>query len=138
MVCRQEKVLNINMEKIQHIGLQIIEKDLVSFYKNVLGCILSKEFALSEEDTFSIFKISKDVRIIYAQCENIEFELFIDNHIKPPSFNHVCISMSNALEVFKKAEKNGFHAYIREKNNKTQTYFIGDSNHNIFEIKNTS
>lgn len=120
---------------IHHIGLQVIEKDVTSFYKNILGCIAIREFILSKEDAFSIFNIKKEVTIIYMQCENIELELFIDNIPKEATFSHVCIHTDNAIDIVNKAKNKNYHVFIREKKDKTKTYFIRDSNYNLFEIK---
>lgn len=129
--------MNTNIKKmIHHLGLQIIEKDLQPFYFEVLGCKLLRKFNLSKEEAFSIFNILKDVEIIYTRCENIELELFIDNIIKSPSFCHVCLHSHNVMEIVNKAKIAGFHIYIREKKDNSKTYFISDSNYNLFEIKN--
>jgi len=40
------------------------------------------------------------------------------------------------MEIVNKANAVGFRVYIREKKDKTKTYFVSDSNYNLFEIKN--
>lgn len=120
---------------IHHIGLQIIEKDIQSFYIEVFGCAILRTFTLSGEEAFSIFNLKKEVKIVYTQCENIELELFVDDNLKNPTFNHVCIHSDRVTEIINNAEKKGYSVHIREKQDKTKTYFVCDSNNNIFEIK---
>jgi hypothetical protein len=120
---------------IHHIGLQIVENDLQPFYKKVLSCIILREFILPKEEAFLIFNISNEVKIIYTQCENVELELFIDDKPKEASFNHVCIHTNRADEITNKAQTENFRVFIREKKDGTKTYFISDSNYNLFEIK---
>jgi len=129
--------LNINIKNmIHHIGLQIIENDLQTFYIKVLGCIPLRTFNLPKEEAFLIFNLLKDIEISYCKCNDVELELFVDNSIKPPTFNHVCIHTDNVMEIVNKANAVGFRVYIREKKDKPKTYFVSDSNYNLFEIKN--
>ena len=58
----------------------------------------------------------------------------IDGKIKSPSFGHICFQSSEAERIVKKAAEKGFHTIIRKRNSK-ETYFINDSNHNLFEVK---
>ncbi len=120
---------------IHHIGLQVTEEDISSFYINVLGCNVLREFTLLKEDAYLIFGILKEVDIFYTQCGNIELELFVDKTPKAATFNHVCIHADNVVEIVKKAQSAGFNVFTREKNDHTKTYFVSDSNHNIFEMK---
>ncbi len=122
---------------IHHIGLQVIEEDISSFYINVLGCIVLREFTLSKDDAYPIFGIRKEVDIFYTKCGNIDLELFVDKNSKVPTFNHVCIHDDDVEETVKKAQTAGFGVFIREKDDRTKTYFVSDSNHNIFEMKTT-
>jgi len=121
--------------KLLHIGLHIIEKDIESFYTNVLDCKIERTFSLQAEDAFSIFNINKNVKILYVICNGVEFELFIDGKIDSPTFGHVCIQSSDAEKIFERAKQMGYHTFIRKRNLK-ETYFISDSNKNLFEIKN--
>jgi hypothetical protein len=120
---------------IHHIGLQVIEKDILSFYMNVLGSSAIREFTLLKDDAFPIFSIPNEVKIVYTQCGNIELKLFIDKKPNVATFNHVCIHADNVAEIVKKAPKAGFGVFIREKADHTTTYFVSDSNHNLFEMK---
>ncbi len=120
--------------KLLHIGLHIIENDIESFYTNVLDCKIERTFSLQAEATFPIFNINKEVKIFYVNCNGIEFELFIGDKIDSPTFGHVCIQSSDAEKIFEKAKLMGYHTFIRKRNSK-ETYFIKDSNQNLFEIK---
>ena len=120
---------------IHHIGLQVTEEDISSFYINVLGCNVLREFTLLKEDAYLIFGILKEVDIFYTQCGNIELELFVDKTPKAATFNHVCIHTDTVVEIVKKAQSAGFNVFTREKNDQSKTYFVSDSNHNLFEMK---
>lgn len=124
--------------RIHHIGLQIVEKDLQSFYIDILRCVIIREFILSKEEAFSIFNISKAVKIIYTKCEGVEMEFFIDSTLSPKTFNHICIHSDIAAEMASKAISAGFRVYTREKKDSTKNYFISDTSHNVFEIKNNT
>ncbi|MGC8825245.1 MAG: VOC family protein [Bacteroidales bacterium] len=121
--------------KIHHIGLQITENDLNAFYITVLGCKIIRTFEVSSQDALSIFGIPKSVKIVYTQMGNIELELFTDDTPKPVIFNHTCILTNQANEIANKAMASGYRVYVRKKSDNTQTYFVSDSNNNIFEIK---
>lgn len=123
---------------LHHIGLQVIEKDIEVFYINVLDCVIKWDFKLLKEEALQIFKIDKDVDIFYTQCENLELELFVDNKPKEANFNHVCILTDKDVEIVKRAKLGGFRVFTREKKDNTKTYFVSDSNNNIFEIKNNN
>jgi hypothetical protein len=122
------------MNKILHIGLHIIENDLESFYTNVLNCKIERTFNLQPEDSFNIFGINEEVKILRVSCGGIELELFIDGKIESPTFGHVCFQSSEAERIFETASENGYRTFIRKRNS-GETYFISDSNHNLFEIK---
>lgn len=115
--------------------MQVIEEDISSFYINVLGCIVLREFTLSKVDAYLIFNIRKEVNIFYTRCGTIEMELFVDKNPKVAAFNHVCIHVDHVEEIVKKAQTAGFGVFIRDKEDRTKTYFVSDSNHNIFEMK---
>lgn len=120
---------------IHHIGLQVIEKDISSFYIHVLGCEVLREFTLSKDDAYPIFNIRKEVNVFYTRCGNIELELFVDKNPKVAAFSHVCIHADNFEEIVIKAQTSGFGVFIREKEDHTKTYFVSDSNFNLFEMK---
>lgn len=121
--------------KILHIGLQIIENDLNVFYVNVLGCKILRTFKVSSQDALAIFGIPKEVSIVYTQMGNIELELFLEDMTKTINFNHICIQTKQVEEIANKAIVGGYRVYVHKKSDNTQTYFVSDSNNNIFEIK---
>jgi len=107
--------------QIHHIGLQVDEKDLQSFYIDILGCVIMREFILSKEEAFSIFNLPKAVKIVYTRCEGVEIELFVDSTPFPKTFNHICILSDEANEIASKANLAGFRVYTREKKDNTYT-----------------
>jgi hypothetical protein len=121
--------------KILHIGLQIIEEDIQNFYLEILNCSVERTFVLSKEDANSIFNIPKAAKVVYVKCGNIELELFVEHVVKKPIFNHICLVSSNLNEMVSKAKTLGFYTYVRIKKDNTKTYFLRDSNNNVFELK---
>ncbi|MBP7102656.1 MAG: VOC family protein [Bacteroidales bacterium] len=123
------------MYKIKHIGLQIKEKDLKHFYQDVLGFQQERNFTLSKEETYNIFQIDTEITILFGNCHGCELELFVYEQSVHDGFSHVCISVDDAEAMAARAIKNDYSVYIRKKN-EFSTYFIQDSNHHIFEVKN--
>jgi len=117
-----------------HIALQVREKDVNSFYVDILNGKITHTFALSKEDSFEIFNINKNVIVSQMSCEGIDFELFVDNKRLLPTFAHVCFQSLQAKEIFEKAKLNGYPTYVRNPNS-SPTYFVSDTNSNLFEIK---
>ncbi|MFH2143536.1 MAG: hypothetical protein ABIJ97_14010 [Bacteroidota bacterium] len=119
---------------LMHIGLSVTEKDFEVFYKGVLDGKVINTFELSNEEAHLIFDIKKDVKILLMSCDNIVFELFIENEPRTPTFAHVCFQSEQAKEIVEKAKQKGYRTYTRN-NKTTETYFICDANFNLFEIK---
>ena len=118
---------------IHHIGLQVIEKDVETFYVDILNFKIIKTFLLSNENATNIFNINESPTIIYGTCGDFELELFISKLNLEKSFSHLCLQTENFEKIMVKAQQKGYKIYVYKVN---QTYFISDSNHNVFEIKN--
>ncbi len=118
---------------IFHIALHVNERDVNSFYLDVLHGEITGKFELSKEISSEIFKINKSVNVVQVSCEEIDFELFIDDDPQLPTFAHVCFLSAQAKKIMERANQNGYHTYVR--NNSSGTYFISDANSNLFEIK---
>jgi len=117
-----------------HIALHVNEKDVNSFYFDVLHGKVTRTVELSREVTSEIFRIDKNVKVVLVSCEGIDFELFIDNDLLLPTFAHVCFHSEQAKKIMERANLKGYRTYSH-KNNSTETYFISDTNYNLFEIK---
>ena len=118
----------------KHVGLQILENDIVPFYEEVMGVVITRTFELNEEESSKIFGISRCVTIISGKLGEEDIELFVDGWSREPSYNHVCFQTSNAEQLFKKADERGYRVYKR-KGHVGITFFVSDSNRNIFELK---
>jgi len=119
---------------LKHIGLQVNENDVELFYKKILNFQINRTFDLSENIANEIFEQKEAVKVICGNCEGLEFELFVSKTITPPTFNHICIHTENASKIFEQAKQSGFTTCVRQ-TNETKTFFIKDSNFNMFEIK---
>ncbi|MFA6873074.1 MAG: hypothetical protein WCQ86_03715 [Bacteroidaceae bacterium] len=121
---------------LKHIGLQVVQKDLLPFYQEVFKMEFQSTFILSKDDSYKIFNKEQVVSIIYAKSEFCDFELFVVEEAPLKiSFAHLCIELDQPLLFANTASGKGYEVILREKENKSKTYFIKDSNRNIFEIK---
>ncbi len=120
---------------IKHIGLQVIEKDIDAFCVDLLHFKCTRTFVLSEKEANEIFNIKKSVQILSGSCDGMEFELFIDKSPTVPTFTHVGFQTEQAAELAEQAKIKGYSVFIRN-SGKSETWFISDSNYNLFEIKN--
>jgi len=118
--------------KLKHIGLQVIEEDVKKFYVDILDFKISNTFSLSNEKSTEIFNINESPTIIYGTCGELEIELFISKSNLEKSFSHLCLQTENVEKIIEKVKQKGYKIYVHKAN---ETYFISDSNHNIFEIK---
>ena len=117
-----------------HIALHINENDVNSFYLEVLHGEIIRTFELSKEVSSKIFNIDKDVKVVQVSCQGIDFELFIDDDPLPLTFAHVCFLSEQAKKIMERANQNGYRTFLH-KSNSMETYFIRDTNYNLFEIK---
>ena len=120
---------------MKHIGLQVSEKDINLFYKNILNGKINQSFVLKQYLANTIFNIKKSVKVIHVECEDVEFELFVHDNTCLDTFQHICLQRKDAREIYNNALVNGYWTYIHIRNNK-ETYFIRDNSNNIFELKN--
>lgn len=119
---------------IKHAGLQIVEKDVEDFYIDVMGCQIVSTSYLSKEDAGQIFDIHQEVKILFTICAEMDIELFIADTPRTLTFSHICIHVSSATELVDKARQKGYRVFARKREN-SETYFVRDSNFNVFEIK---
>jgi hypothetical protein len=118
--------------KVKHIGLQVSENDIQSFYVQILGFTIRGNFHLLEQEAYELFGIKKTVEIVYGRCGELDLELFIADGIQK-SFSHLCLSSNKASEMYQKAVESGYNCTIRK-----ETYFIRDTNTNVFELKDNN
>lgn len=120
---------------LQHIAVEIKEKDLYDFYVGVLGGTIENKTTLKEKDASDIFQINREVPVFFLKIKDLTMELFVNESIEHKSYQHLCISHENALQILQKAKENKYWTFIRKKE-KGCTCFIRDNNSNMFEIKN--
>jgi len=121
-------------DELRHIALEITKEDLYSFYKEILKGKIKRSFTLGEELAKEIFARNDSVEVYYLQIGSLELELFVNGEEQDKSFNHICLELSNASDICKSACDNNYWTYARTSSNK-ETYFIKDSNENLFELK---
>ncbi|MFO7868519.1 MAG: VOC family protein [Bacteroidales bacterium] len=120
---------------IVHVGLQVVDKDVVSFYEDVLQGTVIRSFVLPEELCGEIFNIHQQTTIVCMMCDGFELELFVSDCSENQSFNHLCVESFSAEDIYNAAVQSGYVTYKRSSKNGGYTYFIKDSCANIFEIK---
>ncbi len=119
---------------IKHIGLHILEKDLKPFYEDIIQFELLRSLILSENDCSKIFNIKENVNVLFGKCNDFELELFVSKTPQTASFSHICLATDTPSILAQKAIEKGYKVHLRQ-NNTGGTYFITDSNKNVFEIK---
>jgi len=119
---------------LQHIGLQVSEKDVDSFYLDVFHGKIERTFDLSKEVSAEIFNVDKNVEVVIVSVEGVDFEFFINDIPQFRTFAHVCFKSNRAKKIMERAIQKGYRTYSR-KNSSTETCFIRDANNNLFEIK---
>jgi 4-hydroxyphenylpyruvate dioxygenase-like putative hemolysin len=123
------------MNSIKHIGLTVYEKDVKSFYEEILNFKSNNTFVLTQENAANIFNIPMATRVIAGACPEMELELFMlddEEYNQKRAFNHICFFTHRIEELTTKAKQKGFKTIVLQHSG---TLFIADSNQNIFEIK---
>lgn len=119
---------------IKHIGINVVENDIETFYIDLLEGTIIKTFKLNPEIVSKIFNYNQEIELIVVKYDTIEFELFLHSMRQFTSFSHICIQSYQAEKIAKKAKNKGFPSLTLQNNNK-ESYFISDHNYNLFEIK---
>ena len=119
-----------------HIGLQITEKDLYPFYVDLLHGEIIKTFKLNRDIANCIFSKDKETVVYEVAYKWFTLELFID-HKSIKTFSHLCIQSEDANKNALQAIEKGYPIFLRKSENNSKTYFIRDTNENLFEIKQT-
>ncbi|HBX52526.1 MAG: hypothetical protein A2275_12955 [Bacteroidetes bacterium RIFOXYA12_FULL_35_11] len=122
------------INSVKHIGICVKEIDIENFYKKIFNGSVEKTFELKEEQAYSIFRIKKQIKIMQLICEGVSFELFIHDNHSDQGFTHTCILSERAVEIAEKSRDMGYDVYSHN-NHPPETFFIKDSNFNLFEIK---
>ncbi len=120
---------------LKHIALQVDENDIQDFYIQILCGNITHQFNLNAKLAGQLFNISQEINVQYLILDQIQFELFVYSTEMANSFNHICLELENAKEIFEQAIVKNYWTFLRKTNN-TETYFIKDTNNNMFEIKN--
>jgi len=128
----EQRLINFR-NMIHHIGLQVIKEDVENFYIDLLNFKISKTFLLPRKKSIDIFNVNESPTIVYGTCGDFELELFISKSNVEKTFSHLCLQTENFEEIMEKAKQKGYKVYVHKPN---QTFFISDTNHNVFEIKN--
>lgn len=118
-----------------HIGLQVNDKDIERFYLTILHGTIIQQFELLQDLSECIFEKNEKTMVYHILCQGVYLELFTNNTPIEKSYSHVCLHVQQAKEIAEAAINNGFHMLLRESKDKTTTYFIRDSNNNLFELK---
>lgn len=120
---------------LKHIGLEITAPDLENFYRDILNFEITGHFLLEKETSEQLFGIHQSVDVHYAKKDGYELELFSYPNTLPPNFGHICIQTNRAKDIYDLSLKRGYHAVI-QRNRDRESYFVKDSNGNMFELKN--
>ncbi len=121
--------------KLEHVALNITDsKEIVEFYKNVLGMVEIRNYTLDENLAKLFFNIHKNTSVYLMQKDELFLELFVTAKSYNQGFNHICIEVKNREDIVSKAKNNSYKCIRREREHFDQI-FISDKSGNIFEIK---
>lgn len=104
------------------------------FFCDVFGLKKTKEFVVSKKLCFDIFGVSEEVSVAVYEIDSVCFEVFISKQSFASGFSHVCLGVSDLLELKGRVSKYGFEFKVVQKNEK-ELYFVYDKSGNLFEIK---
>ena len=120
---------------VKHIALNYTNKKQAnSFFKEILGLALIKNFNVSKKLAKQIFNISEEVKVFVYGNDNIKFEIFITKQKQLHIFNHVCIKIDDKNEFINRCNKYKLKPYYVKKEDK-KLLFIRDHSKNLYEIK---
>lgn len=123
---------------IKHVGLSIRDiQEVYDFYEKILGFKKHKQFPLFHKLAEDIFGFSESPEIFVMKKEDIELELFISREKFRPAYAHTCLEFTDAEKIINRAKKQNYKTYIKPGTYGT-TWFVADSNKNLFELKNTT
>jgi catechol-2,3-dioxygenase len=121
--------------KHHHTGITIRdESEVQNFYCGLLGMKIKREFILNTSLAKKIFNLSKDIKVIQVQQDDVIFEIFICPEMKKPFINHQCLVISNRDHLVKKA-KDMNYTIVRIEREMYDLIFLHDNSGNIFELK---
>jgi len=120
--------------KINHIGLDIYPiSEVTAFYTDLLGMHLVRKFTLTPELNLAIFGHHDEVEVYVVEKEKVRMELFLSQHRRGKSLQHICLDVFGREALAEKAQKAGY-AITRVVRPGRDLIFIKDKSGNIFEL----
>ena len=118
-----------------HIGLTISESsDIRSFYQNILGMELQRNFVIDHFLAKTIFGIKKELEVYSGKIGDLKLELFTTDQEISTMCNHICLSVSEWDKFIGKIKENGYECIVLTREI-FDLVFIKDKSGNLFEIK---
>ena len=105
-----------------------------TFFLDILGLREIKTFSLDETLSHSIFSIKQHVDIRIFGNDSMQIEVFIHPYASTPSYNHLCLRISNKSDFIKRCKEFGLMPYSVQKGER-QLLFVRDFTGNLYEIK---
>lgn len=119
---------------MKHIEIKTKKSDIQEFYVEILGGIISRHYTLPEKDAVKKYHLPLQLEVYELKIQNKLLDLLVYEVFEQDSLDHIYLELDNASKIYFKAEEKKYIAKKR-KNGKSETYFIIDSNNNLFEIK---
>jgi catechol 2,3-dioxygenase-like lactoylglutathione lyase family enzyme len=112
------------------------EEQAVRFYVDFLEFEKTKESVIPPDLSQQLFSVSRDIKLLLFERNNIKIEVFIcpDCKLPSPDFTHIGLLLENFSAVLEKATQTGVEIIIGKTKEKT-VYFIKDFSGNLIEIK---
>ena len=121
---------------LNHVALQCLNKDeALIFFTKILKIPMVKNFSVSKELSYRIFRIDDDdVEVYVFDNGKARFEVFIKNKTNKKEFEHVCIEVKDRNEFVNTCIKYGLKPFFVKKGDK-DLLFVRDFSNNLYEVK---
>jgi len=126
-------------KKVEHIAVALnTEKDADKFFIELLDLNKIRSFTVSADLMEMFFRVSKEQKVIRYEKGALSFEVFItdDKSEANDIFTHSCLLINNPHEFIDRASSMGFEIIkVPRKDGNGYYFFVKDSFHNLYEIK---
>ncbi|MCP4268178.1 MAG: VOC family protein [Candidatus Brocadiaceae bacterium] len=122
--------------ELNHVGIiNKCEEQALKFYGEFLGLKKTKEMLLVQELSEQLFSVSKEIKVVVFENEELKIEIFIsDFQPENPNFTHFGIMVDSLPEITERAGQFNADLIIGKHKDKT-VYFLKDFSGNIIEVK---
>ncbi len=122
---------------LNHVGIINRDEDkALFFYQDFLGLNKTREFIVSPELSEQLFSVSREIKVLVFEKENIKIEVLIfpEFYHPSPNLNHIGFIVDDLEKFVENASGKGIQVITGSHQGKT-VYFVKDFSGNLIEIK---